>query len=388
MHGKLAQSETRSGVHAALTSVWMVILAAGILQTANGLQTDILGVRGGLAAFPSWSIGVMMAGYYVGFSIAPVLSPAIVRRLGHAGAVACGVAIAAMLIVLHGLFVAPLVWTVLRAICGFFLSVSYVAIESFINDRVDSTARGRVLSIYMVLQMTGMTLAQGLFLIADPRTISPFVLCGTLFLLASAPLLLVVRDSDDHAPPEPFGLVRLFKLSPLGVIATILAGTSWATLFTFGPVYAQRKGFDLTAISVFMSLAMVSGALMQFPLGWLSDLAGRRRTIALLCGGATIAAIFGAWASYQPVWVEDIAAAVIGGLVFPLYALSAAHTNDAVLPANRVAASAGLILLFGLGSIMGPLAAGVGMTTLGPVGFFAVLTLAMLAGLATAIATR
>jgi MFS family permease len=180
----------------------------------------------------------------------------------------------------------------------------------------------------------------------------------------------------------------LFRLSPLGVIATVLAGISWSALFTFGPVYAQRNGFDLSGISLFMSLAMVSGAVLQFPLGWVSDHIGRRTTIALLCTAATLASLFGVWANSEPRWIEDIAAGLIGGLVFPLYALSAAQLNDTVVAANRVAASAGLILLFGLGSIIGPLASGGAMTLLGPVGFFAVLSFTMLAGLATATATR
>ncbi len=374
-------------MHAALLAVWAVMLAAGILQTANGVQTDLLGVRAGIAAFPAWSIGVMMAGYYTGFSMGPILSPSIIRRLGHMRAIALGVGVAASVIFAHGLFVSPIAWTLLRALCGFFLSMSYVAVESFINDRIDSDSRGRVFSIYMVLQMAGMTLAQGIFLAADPATIVPFVLCAMLFLLSALPLRFVTGGKD-APPPEPFGLVRLFRLSPLGVVATLLAGTSWSVLFTFGPVYAQRKGFNLQGISLYMSLAMVTGALLQFPLGWLSDLIGRRTTIALLCAGATLAAVLGAWADARGAWLQDVAIALSGGLIFPLYALSAAHTNDFVEPANRVAASAGLILLFGLGSIVGPLAAGAAMTMLGPVGFFGVLAAAMLAGLATASAAR
>jgi MFS family permease len=368
--------------------VWMVILAAGILQTANGLQTDLLGVRAGLAAFPPWTIGVMMSGYYVGFSLGSILSPAIVRVLGHARAMAVGVAIAAGVVALHGIFVSPVAWTIFRALCGLALSVSYVACESFINDRVDSSARGRVFSTYMVMQMAGMTLAQGLFLAASPATMTPFVLCSALFLISALPLSLVVRDAHAHALPRPFGIVRLFRLSPLGAIATLLAGVSWSVLFTFGPVYAQRKGFDQRAISLFMSSAMISGALLQFPLGWLSDVVGRRRAITLLCAAAVAAALFGVWANSQQARVDDIAAALIGGLIFPLYGLSAAHTNDFVSPVNRVGASAGLILLFGLGSIAGPLAAGTALTIGGSVGFFVVLSITMFAGLATAIATR
>ena len=58
----------------ALKSVWLVIAAAGVVQTANGLQTDLLSVRAGLEAFPAWSLGVIMACYYVGYSAAPLAS--------------------------------------------------------------------------------------------------------------------------------------------------------------------------------------------------------------------------------------------------------------------------------------------------------------------------
>jgi MFS family permease len=227
-----------------------------------------------------------------------------------------------------------------------------------------------------------------LFLAASPATLAPFLLCAGLFLLSAAPLPFVVHNADAHAPPEPLGLVRLFRLSPLGVIVTVVAGSSWSVLFAFGPVYAQRKGFDLAGISLFMSLAMVSGAALQLPLGWVSDHIGRRTTVAILCGLATGAALFGMLANSAPTWVEDIAMGLSGATVFPLYAISAAHLNDSVLPAYRLAASAGLILLFGLGSIAGPLAAGVALSVFGAIGFFAVLSLTMVVGLATAAATR
>ncbi|HUJ02830.1 MAG TPA: hypothetical protein VLW75_04265, partial [Rhizomicrobium sp.] len=57
----------------ALLAVWAVIVTGGVMQTANALQTDLLGVRAGLELFPSWSIGVLMAGYYVGYSAGPLV---------------------------------------------------------------------------------------------------------------------------------------------------------------------------------------------------------------------------------------------------------------------------------------------------------------------------
>ena len=75
-------------------------------------------------------------------------------------------------------------------------------------------------------------------------------------------------------------------------------------------------------------------------------------------------------------------------LIFTLYAISAARVNDAVVQANRVAAAAGLVLLFGLGSIAGPALCGVAMNHFGNVGFFLVLFATSLASLAATVVFR
>src|SRR5580693_3357769 len=96
----------------ALAAVWAVILSGGIVQMANGLQTELLGVRAGQEAFPPWTIGVLMAGYYVGYSSASFLSRAIIRRFGHVRTIATALFVAAAAIVLHAVIVTPIAWTV------------------------------------------------------------------------------------------------------------------------------------------------------------------------------------------------------------------------------------------------------------------------------------
>ncbi len=71
-----------------------------------------------------------------------------------------------------------------------------------------------------------------------------------------------------------------------------------------------------------------------------------------------------------------------------MYAISVAHTNDSIEPQNRVAAAAGMVLLFGLGSIFGPLLAGGAVTGLGTGGYYAVLAVTLAASLAATTVTR
>jgi MFS family permease len=375
-------------MRAAVASVSAVIVCIFFIQTANGLQTSLLGVRAGIEAFPAWTIGIVMASYYVGYSLAPLTSHAVIGRAGHVNTMWIGAIGAALVIAAHAVLVTPVAWAVLRLASGFALSSLYVGAESWIHARVANEQRGRVFSIYMVVQMIAMTGSQLLLSLGDPKTAGPFLLAAALFLAGAVPVVVARHTAPHRAPPEPLHIGNLFRLSPLGAIVTVLAGVSWSIVFTFGPVYAQKSGLDLKAVSLFMALAMVGGAVVQFPFGWLSDAMGRRLTIALMSAGGIAVALFGLWADRQSDLMRYAASLLTGGLIFPMYAISAAHTNDAVAPQNRVAAAAGLILLFGLGSIFGPLLSGGAVTALGTGGYYTVLAAASAFSLAAAAATR
>jgi len=357
----------------ALKSVWLVIVAAGIVQTANGLQTDLLGLRAGLEAFPAWALGVIMACYYIGYSAGPLASHAIVARMGHIASIVIFTLAAALVIFLHGIEVTVVAWSALRIASGFALAIVFVGYESWINERADNRVRGRVFSLYLVSQMVGLTLAQLLLNAGNPRTPILFALSAAIFVVGAVPIWFARSRAPAKAPPVPFNIIALMRLSPMGAAATALSGVSWAIVFTFGPVYAQRAGFSISEISLFMGVAMVGGALMQFPLGWLSDAIGRRATIFFMSLGGVAASLLGLWLHAMPHVYQYLPFALIGALVLPLYGLGAAHTNDHVAPQTRVAAAAGLVLLFGLGSILGPLVVGSAITTLGAGGFFVVL---------------
>ena len=59
----------------------------------------------------------------------------------------------------------------------------------------------------------------------------------------------------------------------------------------------------------------------------------------------------------------------IGGLSFPLYAVAGAYTNDWVSPEQMSAAASQLVTLYGLGAMLGPLAAAPFLDLLGTDGY-------------------
>jgi MFS family permease len=372
-------------LRAAFAAVWAVVVCTFFVQAGNGLQTDLISLRAD-TVFAAGTIGVMMAAYYVGYTLAPLAGRAVIGRIGHANAVVAAMLAAALVVVVHPFAVSAPAWTLLRVLSGFALSLSYVAVESWLNASVDNRLRGRVFSIYMFAQMAGMTLAQGLLVLGDTTHPALYVLAAALFLVAAVPIVLARRAAPGGVPPQPLGVAKLFALSPVGAGATLLAGLSWAILFTFGPVYARHIGFGLSQVGWFMGLSMAAGGALQLPLGWLSDVVGRRPVIGLMFAAGLAASLFGLMARGPAMALAAVTLA--GGFAFPIYAVAVATVNDGVAREMRVAAAAGLVLLFGMGSFFGPLMCGWAMAAFGLAGFYGLLGAVAAAGVMLVLFTR
>ena len=61
---------------------------------------------------------------------------------------------------------------------------------------------------------------------------------------------------------------------------------------------------------------------------------------------------------------------VFGGMMFSIYPLSVAHTNDHPEATDRVAVTSNLLLVYGIGAILGPVIGGILMGLFGPNSIF------------------
>ena len=375
-------------MRATLVKLWPLFFSVVLIQTAVGVQSDLIGVRASLEGFAAWIIGPVLAGYYVGYSTAPFFGRQVIARYGHGAAIAGASLLAGVSIIALGLLVSPIVWVLLRFLIGIGLSLGYIGFESWINDHVENDIRGRVFSTYTLIQLVAMTVSQALFAAVDSRTVWLFVISGVLIAAGAVPAFVSMAHAHDKPPPEHLHLADLFRASPLGALSTIVSGISWAIIVSFGPIYALKTGLNQPETGIFMGAAMVGGLVLQLPLGWLSDHVGRRATIALMSAGAVVASLFGLWAEYHGALAQYATMFAIGGLNFTLYAIAVSATNDAIAPQNRVAAAAGLVLLFGLGSIAGPLIGGWSFAHFGAHTYFGLVAASMAVSLAATAVSR
>jgi len=347
-----------------------LLLGFGILMLGDGLQSTLLGVRASLEGFPTAVTGLIMSTFYLGFLGGAVYAPRVVERVGHIRVFGALASMASAAVLIHGIFVTPIAWSLLRLMSGFCLAGLYVVAESWLNDRASNTNRGQLLSIYMVVSYVGYAGGQLLLNAADPGGLELFVLTSVLISVALVPLLLSAGTSPHFESQERLSLRALYAISPLGVVGALATGMASSALFGIGPVYAESSGMSIAQISLFMTAVLLGCIVLQWPIGGLSDKLDRRLVIAVVAFLAAAAAIAAVPVSAMSMTKLLVLMAVLGGLSIPLYSLCIAHANDYLEPEQMVAASSGLVLASGVGAVLGPITTSLAMSLFGSSGFF------------------
>lgn len=352
-----------------LKSAWALLLGMGLLMIGNGMQGTLLGIRGEIEAFSTLEMSIIVSAYFVGFLGGSRLAPAMIRRVGHVRVFAALASLISAVMILYPTVVDPIVWTLGRVLIGFCFSAVYVTAESWLNNAASNETRGQALSLYMIVQTTGIVAAQALLLTADPSGYVLFVIPSILVSIAITPILLSISPTPAFDTTKPMSLRELFGFSPLGCVGMFLLGGVFSAQFGMSAVYGTQAGLSVAQISVFVSLFFVGAIVTQYPIGWISDRMERRRLIVIVCvigaGGAALGALFG---NVFPLLLA--AAFIMGGATNPLYSLLIAHTNDFLDVDDMAAASGGLVFINGLGAIAGPLITGWAMDLVGPPGFW------------------
>jgi MFS family permease len=356
---------------AAIASAWALLFGIALLMLGNGLQVSLLGIRATQENFAETATGLVMSAYYLGLLAGSVLAPKVVRNVGHVRVFAALASLASTVALVHVIFIEPAAWAAMRLVTGFCYAGLYVVAESWLNDRATNETRGKLLSVYMVVVLSGMAGGQLLLNLAAPSGFELFVLASVLVSIALIPISLTAGAAPAFAAARPVGLIELFRLSPLGVFGAAGTGLAHGILFGMGAVFAERAGFTVGQISIFMSIMIVGGILFQWPIGGLSDRFDRRRVITIVTFAASMSAVLAViMINIGSMAGLFIAAVLVGGLSLPMYSLVIAHTNDYLEPGQMVAAGGTLVLAGGLGACLGPLAASLGMQILGANGFF------------------
>jgi MFS family permease len=353
-----------------LSPVLALLLSVALLLMGNGLQGTLLPIRATIEAFSTVEIGILGSSYFLGFAAGCILGPRLVRRAGHIRAFTGLVAVASTTALAHVLIIDPVAWWPLRAITGFCFAALYMIIESWLNEASTNETRGLVFSVYTIINLTVLTIGQMMLTLYDPATFPLFCLASILVSLAAVPVAMTTATQPAPVSEVRVRIVRLFKRSPVGFAGSLAVGLGNGSFWSLAPIFAQQQGMGTDGVALFMSVTVIAGAIGQWPLGRASDRMDRRRVIILACvAGALAGWVMALFGGQLGTWIL-VASFVYGAFAFPVYSVSVAHTNDFAKPDEYVETASGLLLVYALGAVIGPMIASAIMAYLGPTGLF------------------
>ncbi len=339
-----------------------------ILLAGVGLLGTLLGVRATVASFSNLEIGLVMAGYYAGYIGGTYIAPRIIRNVGHIRAFAAFSAVASAMSLALGLVVAPLPWFVMRVMGGLCVIGLFIVVESWINAQVEAGKRGRVFSLYVTSTLLALGAGQFLLPLASPAELTLFAVAAMLISIGIVPIAVTRITEPGIEVGATLGFRELLRISPVGAVGVFCAGALSGAFWGMAAVFGKRMGLGAVEIAALMSATIFGGAALQWPIGHLSDRVDRRTVLILVSLATALVAAGGAWLVFDAKPGLMLAQFAFGGLMFSLYGLSVAHANDHLEAAQVLDATRGLLLIYGLGALSGPLMAGAAMDAVGPAG--------------------
>ena len=346
-----------------------LLAAMALLMIGSGLLGTVLGIRASLEGFPTTVIGLVMSCYYVGFLVGCVMAPRFLTHLGHVRLFVLLALLGAIAAAAYPLLAVPAAWSVIRGVTGLATAGLFVVAESWLSASGEPAVRGRLLAVYLLVVNAGYGLGQ--VLLGAGATSGPtlFWIAAVLLGAAALPLVTIRLTSPARVRHGHLAVREVFEKAPLGLATSLVTGIGVGAILGIGAAYATQVGMPVPRVGLFVGAAMAGGIVLQWPIGYASDRFNRRHVIigaSIAAGTCSLAAMATAPLSTWPL----VAMFGFTAFSFPLYSLAISHVNDALTPEKVVPASAVLLGVYGLGTLLGPIGTSLAMAQMGPAGFW------------------
>lgn len=361
-----------------LKSVTLLILSIALMMAGYGMFSTFISLRMELEGFSRQAIGYQTSAFYVGLVIGSLVCSRLINSVGHirAFAVFCGLSASAILMFPFFKFIS--VWILLRSILGFCLAGMYMVVESWLNSRTSKDNRGAVLSVYMMAVNFAFATGQLMLNVAELSGLEFFMIGAAFYAMALIPVSMTKSSHPSPVESSNFRLSKLFRISPVAMSGCIANGMLIGATIGLAPVYIKDLDYDVSTITVFMSLYMLSGLFAQYPLGKLSDIYDRRMVILGVTVALGLSAVPLILIQAPGKYLLYMVAVMLGATSQTLYPLCISYANDYLNPDELVKASGGLVLAYGLGAAIGPTIAAFMMEYINANGLFYFILLVIL----------
>lgn len=352
-----------------LLSIMALFVAIFLLLLGNSLLSTLLILRGLAEGFSDKFLGVLTSVYFLGAFVATLLASKMIKRMGHIRCFTFCTALLGCSALAYLLFVSAYTWLFIRFCTGFGIFVMYTVVESWLNGQTQESYRSRVFSIYTLVNLLAAAASQQLLLVDDASGYVLFIIASLLMTAAIMPVSWTKLQQPHVAIDMPsMSILSVYKAAPVAVIGCLVSGLIMGPFWGLTPLFVNSLGYTENQLAAFISISILGGAVIQYPVGRWSDSMDRRKVILVtfFCAGflsflMSIGAVY--FSDARP--TMTLLSALFCGLILAVYPMSVVHLVERIHKDHLVAGSSGLLMIYGIGSFIGPTLAGFSLAYLG-----------------------
>ena len=323
---------------------------------ARGVEKFVIGVSGAM-----WSVGLLCFGGLI---------PRWAERFGAVRLIWMALAATALIRLIFALTLdLPLpvllpLWSALNFIQGVTIGIPWLVTEIWLNLVVEERRRARALALYATLIAGGLTAGPLVLQLVGVIGPTPFVACAALALVAGLPLL-AAGSTAPRIEPESGGQWRdAVFAAPVAMIAAFVAGFAETVVFVFLAVYAVGVGVAAQTATLWQAAFVAGNLALQLPIGWLADKLPRAAVLVVCTAlsGLAAAILPAMGTSAWTVWPLLL---LWGGVAFGIYTVGLTMLGERFAGGDMARANAAFVMVYTLGSLVGPPLSGAAMDVVG-----------------------
>lgn len=349
-------------------AIWPIYLSLFLFMVGYGFLISCISISLDERNFTEFTIGIASSIYYIGIVLGSnQKTSSIIIKYGHKKSY---IAISIFSSIVSFAFIISdnlYFWFLLLLLSGFFTGFYYVIVESWLMCIGKIGNRGKLIAIYITIFGFAESIAQFLLNTKEINFALPYIIIGIFCLLSILPIFFNKIKTVDFKDVHVLNLSFISSLPRLAVVSSLICGMMMGSSMGLMPKYLKDIEMDYQDISFVMFLFLLGSSLLQPVLGFLSDKYSSKKIIPFINLTAFIITII-YLALNQLITLLPIIAFFNGGLLMSLYPISLAMACDEVKEKEIVSTTQIITLIYGVGSVAGPLLAPVFIKIFGVAG--------------------
>ena len=345
-----------------------VIATVSVFAIAQGLSYPLLSFILQRQGVSPGMIGLSAAMTPIGFIVSSPLIPAVSRFFGAGRTALSCAALSAVLLALIGWTQDLYAWFLLRFLLGVAVNPLYVLSEVWMIALAPPARRGRIMGIYTTLISAGFAAGPLCLLFVGSEGWPPFLVGIVAFCICGVCLGAVLHRLPDMNG-EGGQHVSVFGFIPLAwllLFAVVVAAGFEQGVLALLPVYGTSHGIAEASMSALLAVMIAGNIALQVPLGLLAE-RWSARVVRLACVSLTVlgCVLLPILIELPLVWPFVF---VWGAVSYGIYTMTIIELGERFTGSMLVAGNAAFAMMWGIGGIAVPPAAGAAMDILGASG--------------------